>query len=293
MLLCAALVAFGAFAQEGADPTKETVIIDPFTYGTAASAGARDNVRSAVMTGLSNVARFYVVDALTDSRVSQLYQNRDAEEVVNDANWQEQSTAAYKAMGATKLIKGQVDLISTYTKKDDDGKVFYYCDLNFTLSTYDLTDGSMAGSETYKYHELSSVSSEDAFNEAIRKTTKDMKQFCNKFFPIESYVLELGETDKKGVLKDLWISGGKDVGIQSGTIFLVKTDVKRGPKTSRVTIGQVVAKDVEDDMTRCQVNKKEDGAAITEAYNNGQKLYVVLDRARGDGIKSVGRMFGF
>jgi len=295
LALAAVAIAAGVSAQE--DPQKETVIVDPFTYSAGASSTARDNVRSAVMSGFSNIGRFIVVDALTDSRLSNLYENRDAEDVINDENWKTESETAYKALGANKLLRGQVELLSLYKKLDDDGKWVYYCDLNFTLQVYNINDGTMTGSESYKYHELSTTSCDDAFNDAAKKTTKDMTQFCNKHFKMESYVLELGETDKKGVVKDLWILGGQNMGISNGTIFKVLAEKKIGPKTTRQQIGQVIAKEVTEDMTRCEIMDKKEAVVIQKMFNEAKAedkvLHIELDRKRGDGMKGFGRMFGF
>lgn len=295
MTLAAVIAVTGVSAQEDAqaDPQKETVIVDPFTCSSGVGEIARDNVRSAVMTGFSNVGRFYVVDALTDPRLSKLYTNRDSEDAVNAENWKTESEAAYKSMGAKKLLKGQVELLYEHKKLDDDGKWVYYTDVNFTLQVFDITDGKMAGSESYKYSELSVSSYADSFNSAIKKIAKDMTQFCNKYFKMESYILELGEADKKGVIKDLWISGGTEMGISNGTIFKVLAEKKVGPKVTRVAIGEVIAKEVLDGMTRCEIKDKKEGEAIKERFNNGEKLYVELDRKRGDGLKGFGRAFGF
>lgn len=291
MAVAAALCAFCAYAQE--DPSKETVIVDPFTNSAGASETARDNVRSAVISGFSQVGRFFVVDAMTDSRLSKLYENRKIEDVVNDANWKAESDVAYKAVGANKLIRGTVDLHYEHKKPNSDGKMVYYTDINFTLQVFDITTGALDGSESYKYSELSLSSYADSFNSVIRKVTKDMTQFCNKFFKMESYILELGEADKGGNIKDLWISGGTEVGITNGTIFKVLSEKKIGPKVTRVAIGEVIAKEVLEGMTRCEIKNKKEGEVIKTKFNDGEKLYIELDRKRGDGAKEIGRFFGF
>lgn len=295
MDLAALIAATAVCAQEEtpADPQKETVIVDPFTYSSGASQVARDNVRSAVMTGFSNVGRFHVVDALTDSRLSKLYENREVEDVVNADNWKSESEAAYKELGAKKLLKGQVELHYEHKKLNDEGKWVYYTDINFTLQVFDITTGTMAGSESYKYSELSLSSYADSFNDAMKKIAKDMTQFCNKHFKMQSYILEMGEADKKGVIKDLWISGGTEMGIANGTIFKVLAEKKVGPKVTRVAIGEVIAKEVLEGMTRCEIKDKKEGEVIKEKFNNQEKLYIELDRKRGDGLKGFGRAFGF
>lgn len=291
LAVVALAAATGASAQE--DPQKETVIVDPFTFSSGASSITRDNVRSAVMTGFSNVGRFFVVDALTDSRLSKLYENREVEDAVNDANWKTESEAAYKSLGAKKLLKGSVELHYEHKKLDDKGKPVYYTDINFTLQVYNIEDGTMTGSESYKYSELSVSSYADAFNSVINKVSKDMTQFCNKHFKMESYILELGEADKKGAIKDLWISGGTEMGIANGTIFKVLAEKKVGPKVTRQAIGQVIAKEVLEGMTRCEIMNKKEGEVIKDLFSKDEKLYIELDRKRGDGLKGFGRAFGF
>lgn len=289
-IIAALFAVVSVSAQE--DPTKETVIIEPFTQ-TGGETVALDNLRSAVMSGFSNVGRFFVVDALTDGRLSKLFSERNYEEAVTDANWQTESANVYKSLNAEKILKGQLELLSFYKKVDDDGDLIYYCDLNFTLQVFNINDGTMAGSESYKYHELSVTSGDDAFNSACKKVVKDMTQFCNKHFKVESYVLELGEADKKGAIADLWISGGTEMGFSNGTIFKVMVEKKIGPKVTRSQIGQVIAKEVSDGVTRCEIMNKAEGAVIKQAFNDGQTLYIELDRKRGDGLKALGRGFGF
>ncbi len=288
----AALVStLGVFAQQ--DPSKETVIVEPFTCIQDGYARATQNLRGAVMSGFSNVGRFHVVDAVSDARLSALFKERKYEDVVTDQNWQTESTTAYKSLNAKRLLKGQVEMVKEYTKRNDEGKLLYYSDVNFTLQVFSIEDGSMVGSDSFSYSQLSTTSYVDAFNDVLRKAEKQMVHFCNKFFKVESYVLDLGATDKKGNLADLWVSGGSNVGVEKGSIFLVKVEKKIGPKTTRTQIGQVIAEEVTEDMTRCKIMKKDEGAVIAAAFNEGKTLYVELDRKRGAGLVNIGTALGF
>ncbi|MBR4849419.1 MAG: hypothetical protein IKV09_00650 [Alistipes sp.] len=293
-----AIVAAAIFATVSAsaqvEVSKETVIVEPFTFSKSKSITEveRDNLRSAVMSGFSKVGRFHTVDALTDARLSQLFEQRSYEDVVNDTNWQTESASAYKALNANKIIKGHLELIYKYIKKNDEGKNVYHCDVNFTLQVFSLVDGTMVGSESYKFQELSLSSYTDAFNSAIRKTSKDMTQFCNKYFKMQSCVLEL-ESDKKGAVSRVVVSGGSEMGISNGTIFKVMIEKKYGPKVTRVQVGQVVAKEVLEGVTICNVMNKKEGDVLKQYFNEGQTLYVELDRKRGDDLKAFGRMLGF
>ena len=74
----AVLVWLGASAQD--DPSKETVIINPFTHTSAVSQAACDNIRAAVLSGFADRGRFHIVDALTDGTLSKLYADRNVED---------------------------------------------------------------------------------------------------------------------------------------------------------------------------------------------------------------------
>lgn len=280
MALAALIAATAVSAQEEtpADPQKETVIVDPFSYSSGISSVARDNVRSAVLSGFSRVGRFHVVDATTDSRLSKLLENREVEDVVNTENWKTESEAAYKELGAKTLLKGQVELHKEYKKIDEKGKPVYYTDLNFTLQVFDITKGTMTGSESYKYSELSYTSYADSFNDIIKKITWEMSKFCNEYFKFETYILELGEADKKGVIADLWISGGTEMGVEKNTIFQVFAEKKLGPKVIRTLIGEIKAIEITDGASRCKIQNKKDGEDIKERFSNGEKLIVIVHK---------------
>ena len=60
-----------------------------------------------------------------------------------------------------------------------------------------------------------------------------------------------------------------------------------------LNFGQVIAKEVLDGMTRCEIMNKKEGEVIKELFSKDEKLYIELDRKRGDGLKGFGRAFGF
>ena len=270
------------------DPKKQTVIIEPFTTTQMMFNSEKENIRGAVMSGFSNMGRFYVVDALSDARLSSLFKNRRYEDVVTDQNWMTESATAYKSLKAKRMIKGQLEMLKKYTKINDEGKTVFYVDTNITLQVFSITKGTMVGSESYSFHDLSLTSYSDAFKKTLRKIEKKMTGFCNTYFKIRSYVLDLGNADRKGNLIDLWISGGANVGIKKGTVFRVQLKKKVGPKTTRINIGKVVAQEVTDNMTRCKVIKKDEGAVMAAAFKEGKTLYVVLDHQRGEDLPPLG-----
>jgi hypothetical protein len=259
-------------------------------------------VRSAVISGLSEINRFHIVDALTDARLKTLFEDRNYEEVVTESNWQTESTAAYKAINADRLLKGQVDLVQYNLKYNDDGEPIYYCTLNYTLQLFDITNGTLIGSKSYKYDELSVSRYEDALNSCLKKISgfhngimkvkPDVLGFCNEHFKVITCILELGEADKKGNITDLWISGGEEMGFLKGSIFAVYKEKKIGPKVAREKIAEIVAEEVLDGLTRCKVAKKE-APVIQQEYNAGTALIIELDRQRGAAFgEAMGGLLG-
>ena len=259
----AVLVWLGASAQD--DPSKETVIINPFTHTSAVSQAACDNIRAAVLSGFADRGRFHIVDALTDGTLSKLYADRNVEDVVNDANWKSESEAAYKALGAKKVVIGQANNVSfSQFKSDIDGKM------------YNKAEVAMIGSEDLSVSGIDADSKDGAFNDAMKDLRKGMVGFVDKHFKFETYILELGEADKKGRVKELYISGGTEMGVAKKTRFKVFLERKIGPKVTKSEIGTIVAVEVMDGVTKCQVASGED--AIKEKFNNGDKLVVILDK---------------
>lgn len=158
----AVLVWLGASAQD--DPSKETVIINPFTHTSAVSQAACDNIRAAVLSGFADRGRFHIVDALTDGTLSKLYADRNVEDVVNDANWKSESEAAYKALGAKKVVIGQANNVSfSQFKSDIDGKMYNKAEVTYSLKVYNIADGAMIGSEDLSVSGIDADSKDGAF----------------------------------------------------------------------------------------------------------------------------------
>ena len=261
----AVFVTLGAAAQE--DPSKETVIINPFACTDAVSQAACDNMRAAVLSGFSDRGRFHIVDALTDETLSKLYADRNAEDVVNDANWKSESEAAYKALGAKKVVIGQANNVSFSTFKSDiDGKMYNKAEVTLALKVYN----------TIAVTGVDADSKDGAFNDAMKDLRKAMTKFVDNHFKFETYILELGEADKKGRVKDLYISGGSEMGVAKKTRFKVYTERKIGPKVTKSEIGTLVAVEVMEGVTKCQVAAGEE--AIKEKFNSGEKLIVIVDK---------------
>ena len=66
------------------------------------------------------------------------------------------------------------------------------------------------------------------------------------------------------------------MGVAKKTVSRCSWSVEIGPKVTKSEIGTIVAVEVMDGVTKCQVASGED--AIKEKFNNGDKLVVILDK---------------
>ncbi len=272
----AMVYAVGVYAQTS---SKEIVIVDPFTMSMGIDPSICYRVRSETMSELSKLKNIEVVDALVDSRLSKLYANRKVEDVVTETNWKTESDAIYKSMAATKLLKGQIDLcdVRVFEGPDITGNgamITYITNLSFVLSVYNIADGTVVSSKNFNSRAMSAVSRTSSFDKAYKKLEEDVRMFCLKCFKMRTYVLELGEPNKKGIVKDVWISGGANIGVTQDMALSVLLEKKIGPNTIYHPIGRVVAKEVHETTARCELSSSKESAAVKEAFGAGKKIYV-------------------
>ena len=68
----------------------------------------------------------------------------------------------------------------------------------------------------------------------------------------------------------------REMGVAKKTRFKVYTERKIGPKVTKSEIGTLVAVEVMEGVTKCQVAAGEE--AIKEKFNSGEKLIVIVDK---------------
>lgn len=273
LAFCAVATSWSVLAQDDVpELKKETVIIDQFTYTNAVNSAARDNIRAAALSGMVSRGRFVVVDALTSDKLAALYANRNYEDDVNDANWQAESQAAFKELGAQKLIQGQANNLS-FSSETKDGKTTHKAQITFSLKVYNIMDGSLIGSKDIQSTGSSGKSKDAAFDSAVSSINTQMRTFVDEYFKFETAIIEMGEADKKGRIKSVYIAGGSEMGVSTGTIFNVYGERTIGGRTTRQEIGKIVAKEVMEGVTKCNVTKGDD--VIKTKFNDKEKMVVV------------------
>ena len=111
------------------------------------------------------------------------------------------------------------------------------------LSGYDILTGKSLSPEEIR---LSGQGKKPAVadGKAIESMKYPLLFYIDRNYKFEMRILELGEPDKRGKVKDLYINCGEDIGIRRGDLFRVMLETKEGGVTARRDIGKLRAVEV-------------------------------------------------
>lgn len=281
---------FSVSAQESADPQKETVIVDKFARTTAVPSYIAEGIRANVMEGFVKKGRFHVVDAETNDALKRLSETRQAEDNVNSANVMGgESEAVYKSLGAKYLVKANVtDRTVSREKSILTGNMDWCSRISFSLTVYNIIDGSTMASKNIQLTGIDSSSDQKADMSAVENAAKEMRSFVDNYFKFETTIEQIEEADAKKGAKVLYVVGGSELGVKKGQQFVVYVEKKIGSRTTKQEVGGLKACEVLDGITKCNVSKG--GVEINEAFNAGTKLIVV---SAGNAKEKAASFFGF
>lgn len=266
------------FAQS--EPKKDVVIVDLFTRTNVVSSSIAETARQNVIAGFAEKGRFTLIDAETDATLKKLNAERPKEDVVDESNILNQDKEqAYKSLGARYLITGSSTNYSS-TSSTVNGKKVYKSVLDLSLKVFDINTGEVVAAEIIKGDSgyTSYPTQKEADASALTSIKASMASFVSQYFKFETSILELGDADKKGRVKEAYINGGSGIGVQKGTVFLVYKTKKIGTKIIKTQIGKLVASEIDTDVTKCRVVDGEE--EIKALFNNGVSLIVISDKDR-------------
>ncbi|MBO5085854.1 MAG: hypothetical protein J6B65_01290 [Paludibacteraceae bacterium] len=276
-LVVIALLAISAFAQE---PKKETVIVELFTRTGVVSNYVAEGVRNGVLQNFIEKGRFNIVDAATNAQLQAMNANRvETADEVNASNvLSAETNDVYKSLGANFLIKGHVTNWSkSYVKEALTDNYTYRIEINFTLTAYRISDGSVVGTKALSLTGNNREDWEIAEQKAIGSAHFSATSFVDEFFPFATSIEQIEEVTKgkKPAAKTLYILGGTEMGVAKGQLFVVKQVKQIGSRTTQVEIGKLKAVEAMDGITKCTVTKG--GAEINDVFNSqGKEALVVI-----------------
>ena len=214
--------------------------------------GLVDEVRSSVLSALSNVRRFTVTDGLSTPPTAD-----------------------------TKLvIDGTINHITTvseWIKRDNKTRQEHTAKICVTLNTKN-SQGKVLDSQVFDVDRMSSYTN-NTRDEAVRNALQTLRlrivRYYNVEYPFTAHILERG-AEKKDKQKEVYIDLGSAVGLHDGTHFNVYTIGTIGGKETRKQIGRLKVSEVQgDEVSFCKVTS---GAKeIKAALDAGQNLLVISD----------------
>ncbi len=262
--------------EEPQPPKKETIIIDRFTKSSSIKESTMDGVRGTVVSALSELNRMFVIDATTETKLSNMNQKRGEDEV-NEMNVLEESrSAALKQFGAKYLMTGKVSNYSSESKYIA-SKRTYTVNILFSLKIFNIVTGEAVSSKQFKVSGIGDSASKAEIS-AISNSDYEIRKYIETDFPIVTKIIQLEAKNKRGKLKELYILAGSNHGFKQGNPFEVYTEKRIAGIVTKSLIGKIRIKDVVgENVSLCNVTKGH--AEIEKAFNENPETLIVMSVA--------------
>lgn len=279
--LCATLSIMTSVAQNninGPKPVKETVYMDYFTRSSSVPSSECDMVRNNVLAGINSTSRVTIldVDAEPTLKIDKSIDNGTSEDVVTMDNVR---LGAMKSAGGKYVMTGTVNKAGWISKRTSEGKTYYEGQIIFTLKVVDTETGETKSTKSFDQKSTDFDNGSKALQGAVNSVKGVMNDFVNEVFQLTGCIIQFGDPDKKGKIKEVYINCGSTVGVRSGQTFNVYTEKEIGGMKTRSKIGRLVFKEsMGEEVSLCKV--VDGDAAIKEAGNADKPIIVITDNTR-------------
>ncbi len=277
IITCVALVTL-----EAQTPVRKSVVLDYFSKSSSVPSTARDLVRAAVLTSLTNSGRINLIDAANTTALQLTEEASDADVIPTVDNIRQTSMLE---SGGNFLMSGNVTSVDATRKRDSEGKVYYSGMVTFSINIVDLSTGQSVAAKDITYNELNAKSGHTK-EEAIVKTIDfipiSIRQFVEQHFKVETKIIQIN-AEKKGRVSEVFINAGSAIGITKSQVFGMFIESEVAGYKRRTEIGKLTAISIEGEhLTLCRVTKSSD--LIKEYFNNGVDIIVVTDGQRAGSV---------
>lgn len=214
-------------AQEIKD-VKETLVVDYFMRFPNVPVAYADAIRRGGIVGFAERGRHNVVDAEQLNRLkpySRMWEVGSPETATEEySRLISQRARLIEAVGARYIVTGTVTGY-TFSHESKDGKDSFKSVFVLLLSGYDILTGKSLSPEEIK---LSGQGEKPAVadGKAIESMKYPLLFYIDRNYKFETRILELGEPDKHGKVKDIYINRVEDIGIRRGDLFRVMFETK-------------------------------------------------------------------
>lgn len=260
-----------------ADGPKEVVVIDYFAWSREVPPAYAEALRAKVIEGFLMRGREKIVDAGTLGSWpvdNGIVTNPNA--ILNPQRDAEQRRAeAIREIGARYILSGTVTAYRFAREMAPNKKPIFRTQFVFTLTSHDLLSGETSGAEEFKADGRGDRP-ELADAQALETIPMKMIFYIDQHFKFSTTVLELGERNAKGKLKELYVGCGSSIGVQRGDLFKVYLTTPIGGSPVQSLIGKLRAKEVSgEQVTLCVIANGAE--AIADAFAQGSRLTVISD----------------
>lgn len=276
LFCCTAIAPLAAVAQEAA-PQREILIMDFFDRARVVPPPYAELLRQHVMAGFTERGRHTLVDAEAHRELtpySDPYRQQDEQALA------QQRYDQMIDMGARYVVKGVItDYKFEHVTLPGDNKrqnvPGFQSSFRVILSAYDLRFGKQLPDEEYTLTGRA-AQAEEADKAALAGIRAKMEFYIDRYFKFETMILELGDPDRKGRIRELYIHSGTDMGVKPGDLFMVYEDIPVGGVMTRQKVGKLRVNDVQtSEVAKCKISSGDE--QIVPAFRAGRGLVCVSD----------------
>lgn len=286
LFLVVATVFLSVWCMAQENGGKKTMLVDYFTYTQGIGDSYPTMLRNAIIGAMQETGRLNIIDASLESSLQLEEERRSSEQALSDDKARNEQI---KKLGADYMMRIHVTTMEGVKKRLDDGSIYYDGLINFTLTVLNVADGTVKVSKPFTYSGLNAKTG-DTPEAAVLATTDYIKMSMNKFmnenFKVESKIVQIETTNKKGA-ETVYINCGTAAGIEKGQLFDVFMVKEVAGKKLKTQIGQLKAEEVQgEDMTLCKVLKGH--AEIKKANDEQKEMPVLSGKKRESLFKAAG-----
>ncbi len=270
------LSAMIGFAQDAETAKgKPNVFIDYFWRPEGVSFTWAENLRSAVIEGISATNRVELIDVDSKDALNVELERRQEGNATSGDDMDRMKTMVTE--GANFLIQGRITGINVETNKRDDGGIYYSATCAYTLKVINPNDGKLVSTKNFKHGDgITDIVTADTQDEAVakvcKKAVKAVRELVEDAFKLQGVILEIA-TVKKDKAEEVYISLGSDNGVAEGAYFAACIERTIAGRVSQKEIGELKVKTVEGvDISLCEVKKGE--KEIKAAIDAGQTVVI-------------------
>ncbi len=254
---------FTVNAQE-APIQKSRMYVKVFTKTPGVSDDDLSKVRAAVISSLNKSERFELLDASSETAITEEALRRQSEAAMHDET-------ARKEMIATKANNYVMDGVVTACEvksKAKDGKSAFTCVLSYSVTITDIANNTTVATKKFEHSPLGiggtvgkileeSTSAEGAKTSAINLVDNDITDFLIEEFPLKGEIYAEDFVIKKDKLTHCYINIGKTSGVKVGDWFAIMEQQTKVGKTINKVIGRLKVVEVDEEIANCKVSKGE------------------------------------